>query len=102
MKLHKETPASVNDFNVAAHSQHLADKYMGSFNADSQIPLSSRRGGRYPPSRDVDFSIQKESDEVDAMIAKGGNKVPLTSEFWVSLGVGYLLGFGGFRPNSVH
>lgn len=80
MKLHKQAPASTQDFSAA----HLAEKYLGRF-GQSQTPFADdgpqgRRGGRYPPSRDGQFSIQQEDEEFKEMVAKGGHKAPLTSQ----------------------
>lgn len=83
MKLHKLAQPSPSDF--SSQSVHLAEKYLGRYSgSDSQVPFSDaarRRGGAYPPSRDGQFRTMKEQDEFNAMVAKGGHDVPLTSEF---------------------
>lgn len=89
MKLHKLQPASSD---LSAQTAHLADKYMGRF-ADygSQIAFGldrnqgKRRAGRYPPSRDGEFTTMVETEQFNQELAKGGHGVPLTSASRVSL-----------------
>ena len=84
MKLHKLQPASSD---LSAQTAHLADKYMGRLsNYGSQIAFgldrnSNRRGGKYPPSRDGEFTTMMETEQFNSELAKGGHGVPLTSEF---------------------
>lgn len=73
MKLHKQPAASTSDF--SGQGAHLAEKYLGRMG--SQVPFS---GGRYPPSRDGSFNIQKEEEEFKEMVKGGTGHVPLTSE----------------------
>ncbi|GAA5841282.1 hypothetical protein JCM3766R1_005013 [Sporobolomyces carnicolor] len=83
MKLHKLQPASSD---LSAQTAHLADKYMGRF-ADygSQIAFGldrnqgKRRAGRYPPSRDGEFTTMVETEQFNQELAKGGHGVPLTN-----------------------
>jgi hypothetical protein len=92
MKLHKLQPASSD---LSAQTAHLADKYMGRFsNYGSQIAFGldrnqgGRRGGKYPPSRDGEFTTMMENEQFNTELAKGGHGVPLTSAFssFVSFG----------------
>ncbi|ORY76878.1 Asp-domain-containing protein [Leucosporidium creatinivorum] len=92
MKLHKQAPASTQDFSAS----HLAEKYLGRF-GQSQTPFADdgpqgRRGGRYPPSRDGQFSIQQEDEQFKEMVAKGGHKAPLTNylnaQYFASIDIG--------------
>ncbi|GAA5940521.1 proteinase A [Sporobolomyces koalae] len=84
MKLHKLPPASAD---LTSQSAHLADKYMGRLaNYGSQIAFgldrdqaASRRGGRYPPSRDGEFRTMVETEQFHDELAKGGHGVPLTN-----------------------
>lgn len=90
MKLHKLQPASSD---LSAQTAHLADKYMSRLsNYGSQIAFGldrdqgapvrgGRRGGRYPPSRDGEFTTMVETEQFNQELAKGGHGVPLTSEF---------------------
>jgi len=82
MKLHRLEPASSD---LSAQTAHLADKYasrlgFGSGNSQQQQrPFSSRKAGRYPPSRDDEFHTMLETDQFNDQLAKGGHGVPLTS-----------------------
>lgn len=83
MKLHKLDSV---DTNVAAASASLADKYLGRMGYGSQardasgrqIPFAGGNKGRYPPSRDGEFTTMKENEEFAAQLAKGGHGVPLS------------------------
>ncbi|GAA6015300.1 hypothetical protein JCM11491_001004 [Sporobolomyces phaffii] len=88
MKLHKMQPAASD---LTAQTAHLTDKYMGRFaNYGSQIAFGldrdqaapvrgGRRGGRYPPSRDGEFTTMVENEQFNHELAKGGHGVPLTN-----------------------
>jgi len=83
MKLHKIDQVDTN-FNAASAS--LADKYLGRMGYGSsardasgrQIPLTGGNRGRYPPSRDGEFTTMKENEEFAAQLAKGAHGVPLS------------------------
>lgn len=78
---------------LTAQTAHLTDKYMGRIaNYGSQIAFGldrdqaapvrgGRRGGRYPPSRDGEFTTMVENEQFNNELAKGGHGVPLTSQF---------------------
>ena len=83
MKLHKLERTS-NDF--THQSAGLLEKYLGrnAVGANGQIPFGDaaarRKGGRYPPSRDGDFTTMVQQEEFADAVTQGGHGVPLTSE----------------------
>lgn len=81
MKLHKldSVPA-----NVDAATASLAEKYLGRMSYGSaardasgrQIPLAG--SGKYPPSRDGEFTTMRENEKFADSLAKGGHGAPLS------------------------
>ncbi|GAA5825338.1 hypothetical protein JCM11251_006942 [Rhodosporidiobolus azoricus] len=79
MKLQRMQPAS-ND--LTAHTAALADKYMSRLsNYGSQVVFGQQNGGgKYPPSRDHEFTIMKEMDAFQHGVEQnGGHNVPLSN-----------------------
>jgi hypothetical protein len=77
MKLQR-LPAAHSDYSAQSVA-HLGEKYLGRAANAAQVAFGGRTGGKYPPSRDHEFSIQRENDEFNAELqASGGHGVPLT------------------------
>ncbi|GAA6037406.1 hypothetical protein JCM8097_008553 [Rhodosporidiobolus ruineniae] len=78
MKLQRMAPASTSDY--SAQAVGLADKYLSRYSGNQISFGSSRKAGRYPPSRDHEFAIQDENDRfAQAIEANGGHGVPLSN-----------------------
>lgn len=107
VKLHKLARA---DLDFSANSiEQLSQKYFGRPTSGNQQPfqlgkaLASRKG-RYPPSRDGEFTAMIEKDEFEQQLAKGGHGVPLTSEPFLPCALvrGVRAGAAAFGSTKVH
>ncbi|GAA5985374.1 hypothetical protein JCM11641_006380 [Rhodosporidiobolus odoratus] len=78
MKLQRLPPASAD---MATHTAALADKYISRFaQQGNQFVFGNGRKGKYPPSRDQDFSVMREHDDFNSGLqANGGHGVPLSN-----------------------
>ncbi|GAA5886638.1 hypothetical protein JCM6882_005841 [Rhodosporidiobolus microsporus] len=80
MKLQRMQPASSD---LTAHTAALADKYvsrLGSYGSQVVFGQQQNGAGKYPPSRDHEFTIMKEMESFQHGVEQnGGHNVPLSN-----------------------